>query len=230
LSTSSATAAAPSGSENVARAFGSAYARYLDDELAVDRLPSLTSVARGQAGPPLPLRTRAGTTRVVNVRELGDGAQYVLDLRDHAHTFSVQVSVQRVGARDVIDTVVPPDIDSIVHSTGHAAAPPRGSAAAEAAARRFLAGYLPWLYGHGELARIRNASRSLRAFLRAHVPVIPPTSTGLHGRVAAVGMRRSKSGWTALVNVTDGQETYQIDLSLVQMHQRWLATKVRTVA
>jgi hypothetical protein len=167
---------------------------------------------------------------VVNVRELGDGAQYVLDLRDHAHTFSVQVSVQRVGARDVIDTVVPPDIDSIVHSTSHAPAPPRGSAAAEAAARRFLAGYLPWLYGHGELALIRNASRSLRAFLRAHVPVIPPTSRGLRGRVAAVGMRHSKGGWTALVNVTDGQEIYQLDLSLVRMHLRWLATKVRTVA
>jgi hypothetical protein len=84
----------------------------------------------------------------------------------------------------------------------------------------------PWLYGQGRVSTIHDATAALLAQLKAHPPNIPPSLQGLHPRLAALGMQRHAPGWQALANVTDGRQTYDLTLTVVSDHGRWLVSDV----
>ena len=210
----------------VAAAFAGAYARYLDGLLPAAALPSSMSTARAQAGPVISPADRAGALSVQSLEPLAGGQTFAAQLRDRAHTFAVQLTVGRVGSRWLIIGLQPPDLDSILHTQHRPIAQPSGSAAAARAARAFMGGYLPWLYGEGRASAIHDATAALLGQLRAHPPNIPPSLQGLHPRLAALGMERGAPGWQALANVTDGRQTYDLTLTVVSDHGRWLVTDV----
>ena len=110
-----------------------------------------------------------------------------------------------------------------------ASPPPPGSAAPVRAARAFLAAYLPWLYGQERVSAIPGATPALLRALGQHPPRVPPTFHSLHPRPVAVHMTRAAHRtWTALVNVTDGQDTYNLGLTVAQQHGRWLVNHVNS--
>ena len=107
-----------------------------------------------------------------------------------------------------------------------APAPSRASAAPETAARRFLQGYLRWLYGQAPLHAIEDATTGLLVGLKSHSPRIPPGMRSLHATVSTIALQRHGSGWQALPNVTDGRETYELVLTITQRRGRWLVSGV----
>ena len=54
----------------------------------------------------------------------------------------------------------------------------------------FLAGYLPWYYGHAPASQVRGVTAALLVRLRAHPPNIPPPMAYLQGQVRGIGMER----------------------------------------
>ena len=210
----------------VAAAFAGAYARYLDGLLPAAALPASTPTARAQAGPLIPPADRAGALVAQPLQPLSGGQTFAAQLRDRAHTFAVQLTVGRVGSRWLIVGLQAPDLDSILHTQNRPIPQPSGSAAAARAARAFIAGYLPWLYGQGQVSAIHDATAGLIGQLKAYPPNIPPSLQGLHPRLAALGMQRRAPGWQALANVTDGRQTYDLTLTVVRDHGRWLVSDV----
>lgn len=97
----------------------------------------------------------------------------------------------------------------------------------EAAAVRFLGGYLPFLYGQGAAKSIRAATPQLvERLVRSRVRV-PPAARGHHPRLEAIG-GPSRAGGRALVRarVGDGAVSYTLALALVRRSGRWLVHSV----
>jgi hypothetical protein len=99
----------------------------------------------------------------------------------------------------------------------------------ERAARRFLAGYLPYSYGRAPARSIRGATPALRRELATNPP-----------RVAAVGTRSARprvrelrvSGLNGsrayvLAQVDDGSRTYATSLTIQRRGGRWLVAEVQ---
>ena len=206
--------------------FARGYARYLDGTLTAAGLPGAALSARAQAGPPLPVSARAGRLHVASITALV-GSRYLATIKDRAHRFAVTLTVSAAGGRAIVVSVVAPDLDSILNDHTAAISQPAASGLARRAATRFLAGYLPWLYGHGRAALLRDAAPALIAGLRAHPPRIPITLQGLSPRLAALGMQAAGPGWRAVANVTDGQQTYELSLALTREHGKWRVTTVK---
>jgi hypothetical protein len=83
-----------------------------------------------------------------------------------------------------------------------AQAPP---AAAVRAARRFLAGYLRYLYGHGRARQIRAATPRLRHRLATHPPRVSPATRKRRPRI--IGLRSAAAArgrWTLTARIADG--------------------------
>ena len=221
--------AVPLTENHASAAFARAYVRFLDGHGSADALPYSTASVRGRAatGGQLPADDRRGSLRLVAVKTSGPG-QIILSARNDKGTLYAQETLsntQRQGWR--VTALMTPDFVQAFTKGSSAAAPqPAGSAAAKRAARTFLAGFLPYYYGHGRASAIRDATPALIAHLAAHPPNVPPTMSRLHGRIGAIGMQRTHSGWLALTEVTDGQENYQLNLSLLDVHGRWLVSKV----
>ena len=76
------------------------------------------------------------------------------------------------------------------------------------------------------MSQVHDATAALLGQLKAHPPNIPPSLQGLHPRLAALGMERHAPGWQALANVTDGRQTYDLTLTVVSDHGRWLVSDV----
>jgi hypothetical protein len=209
-----------------AAAFAAAYARYLDGALPAAALPYATGTARAQAGPVIPPAQRAGALVVRSVQPLGGGQTFSAELRDRAHTFAVQLTAGRSGSRWLIVGMQPPDLDSILHAQTRPIPQPSGSQSAASAARAFMTGYLPWLYAEGPVSAIHAATAALIAQLKAHPPNVPPSLQGLHPRLAALGMKRHRPGWDALALVSDGHQTYDLTLTVLNEHGRWLVNTV----
>ena len=152
---------------------------------------------------------------------------YLLTARDQAHAVYAQMTLAEHDGRWRVAQLTPPDFLQAFAAAGPPAPPPpSGSAGAESAARRFLRGYLPWLYGQAPRRAITAATRGLLAGLTAHPPRIPPAMRALAPTVAAIAMQRRGHTWRALPNITDGQETYELALTLTQIHDRWLVSHV----
>lgn len=210
----------------VASTFSSAYARYLDGALPAAALPDATAQARAEAGQLMPARARQGTLKMRSVAAVPGGSTFIAQLADRAHSFDVQLTVGRVRGRQLVTGLVPPDFDSILGPATQPIPQPAGSGSAQQAARAFMAGYLPWLYGKAPVTAIRAAAPAVVASLKAHPPNIPPAMQGLHPRLAALGMQRQGPGWLALANVTDGHETYTLQALLKQANGQWMVTSV----
>ena len=48
----------------------------------------------------------------------------------------------------------------------------------------------------------------------------------LHATFAAIGSNGTGGEWQALANVTDGQESYELVLTLTETRGRWLVSSV----
>ncbi len=229
--TSHASTRGASAQETAAALFAGAYVRFLDGVGSAAALPDATPAVRalaGQAGP-VPASRRRGTLVLAQLRQTQrPGASYFVAAHDRAHTFYAQVTLSQEHGRWVVVQLTPPDFVQALASAGPPApAPPRASAAPETAARRFLQGYLRWLYGQAPLHAIENATTGLLTDLKSHPPRIPPAMRSLHATVAAIAMQRHGGRWQALPNVTDGRETYELVLTLTQRRGRWLVSGAR---
>jgi AcrR family transcriptional regulator len=131
------------------------------------------------------------------------------------------------NGRWLVVELTPPDFVQVFAPAGPPPpGPPRGSAGADDAARLFLRGYLPWLYGQAPLRAITAATSGLLADLKAHPPRIPPTMQALRPKVVAIAMQRRAHGWQAFPNISDGHETYELVLTIAQTRGRWLVSNV----
>lgn len=93
-----------------------------------------------------------------------------------------------------------------------------------AAARRFLGGYLPFLYGRGSARAVAAAAPSLRDRLAASRLRVPPAASRRHPRVVGLDGRRLASD-RVLVTATiadGGPATYPVTLTLARRNGRWL--------
>lgn len=111
------------------------------------------------------------------------------------------------------------------------AASPVGAAqlrAATPSARRFLNGYLGYLYGHTRARAVPDASHRLRATL-AHDPVrITPAQRTRHPRLLALNVEPRAAG-LALGTATIGDGAgvpYPVHLVLADTAGRWLVERV----
>jgi hypothetical protein len=104
---------------------------------------------------------------------------------------------------------------------------PTDVAASKRAARRFLAGYLPYTYGRGRPRRISSATLALRRRLAAQRPRVPARERRRRPRVAllqsnAVGSRRAE----LVALVEDGRRRYSVPLELVRTTTGWRVARV----
>jgi hypothetical protein len=93
------------------------------------------------------------------------------------------------------------------------------------AARRFLAGYLPFTYGHGNAAAIAAATPELRAELARQRPRVPVAERRRHPRLELLqtnGVSRERATLAALVH--DGHRRYTVRLELASTARGWLVT------
>lgn len=97
-------------------------------------------------------------------------------------------------------------------------------AAAARATRRFLTGYLPFLYGRGAAGRVHDATPSvLRAVRRSHARVTP-AQRQRRPRVAALSLTgQTTDSAIATVTIADGGPApYRLSLTVERRAGRWL--------
>lgn len=210
--------------------FAGAYVPFLDGAGTAAALPDATRSVRalaGQAGP-VPAARRRGPLVLAALRAVqGEPGRYVLAASDAAHTFYVTIAVSQQHGRWLVTGLTPPDFVQALAPPGPPAlVPPPGSSAPEHAARAFLDGYLPWLYGQGPLRAIHDTTGALLAGLSRRPPRVPLTMRSLHPKFAAIALQHHRGGWQALPNISDGRETYELVLTMTQTRGRWLVSGV----
>ena len=143
------------GEHAAASLFAAAYVRFLDGAGTASGLPDATAGVRALAGRAgsIPAARRRGTLVMTQLRPaVGAAGSYLLTARDDAHAFYAQMTLAEQHGHWLVVELTPPDFVQVFAPAGPPPpAPPPGSAAAENAARLFLRGYLPWLYGHAPL-------------------------------------------------------------------------------
>lgn len=93
-----------------------------------------------------------------------------------------------------------------------------------AAGRRFLGGFLPFLYGRGSARAIAATAPALRERLAGSRLRVPPAARNRHPRVVRLGGRRLAPG-RVLVTATvedGGVAEYPVSLTLARQGGRWL--------
>jgi hypothetical protein len=106
----------------------------------------------------------------------------------------------------------------------------RAVRAASAAARRFLAGYLPYSYGRRDARAISSATPALRSTLARQAPRVPP-ALAAKARPRLVG-RPQVSGISGgrvilLARIDDGQSRYAALLTVQRRGRQWAVSQVR---
>lgn len=96
------------------------------------------------------------------------------------------------------------------------------------AGRRFLTGYLDYLYGRGSARRIRGATAELSRRLRRDRPRVSPATRRRNPRIAEISTKALGGGRTHVVaEIDDGEiARYPIELVLAGRGGRWLVTRV----
>lgn len=215
---------------SVARAFATAYLAYLDGHTTVIALPHATAAVRAAArgGGTVPERSRQGQLTLVALEPAPRVKHGVLlSARNRAGTLYAQETLARTGHGWRVSGLLTPDfVQAFVKQSTATTPQPLGSAGAGQSARTFLAGYLPYYYGHAPAAAVRADAPALAHYLRAHPPNIPPALQRLDGRVAGIAMAPAGDSWRALVNVHDARSTYQLTLTLAHLRARWVVTAV----
>ena len=100
-------------------------------------------------------------------------------------------------------------------------------AEAKRAARRFLAGYLPYSYGRRSARDIAGATPQLRAELISERPRAPAGERNRRPRIVLLqteGAGRELAAILALVN--DGERRYTVPLELARLQAGWRVTDV----
>jgi len=92
------------------------------------------------------------------------------------------------------------------------------------AAEGFLAGYLAYLYGHGQANRVKDATASLTRSLEANPPRVPPGLDELKPRVLKLLAAPAPSGLIGVTAIVSDQEivNYRIPLLLTRHQGRFL--------
>ena len=98
--------------------------------------------------------------------------------------------------------------------------------AAMAAARRFLAGYLPYSYGQGPARRIEAAAAPLASTLRSAPPRVPAQDRRLRPQLVSLEVASSNGdlGLDLTAVVDDGRRRYSMILAVRPAGDRWLVT------
>jgi hypothetical protein len=96
-------------------------------------------------------------------------------------------------------------------------------------ARRFLDGYLGYLYGHATAHAVRDAVPAPSRSLAARRLIVPPAMRPLRPRVLALGSAPAPPGRIGVnATVNDGElASYQIELILARAHGRLLVATVK---
>ena len=100
---------------------------------------------------------------------------------------------------------------------------------ASTAARRFLAGYLPYSYGRQAATRIRSVAPELRRTLARQAPRVPPALQA-KARPRLQGLTLSGIAGhqvIMLARIDDGQSRYAALLTVQGQGHRWAVTQVR---
>lgn len=132
----------------------------------------------------------------------------------------------RTAARAHPTTVVPatgaPREPSVTPTPGRSAQ----ERAAMQAARRFLAGYLPYSYGRGPAGRIEAAAAPLATMLRRQPPRVPAADRQLRPRLVSLEVASSNGdlGFDLAAVVDDGRRRYSMILAVRPAGDRWLVT------
>jgi hypothetical protein len=106
---------------------------------------------------------------------------------------------------------------------------PRETRAATAAARAFLAGYLPYSYDRTDAQRIRAAAKSLLRQLLSSPPRVPAAvAARSRPRLVSVRAQAATGGANVLVRaiVDDGPRRYGVLLEVRKVAGAWLVTAV----
>jgi hypothetical protein len=206
-------------------AFAASYGRYLDGRLAATALAYATPTVEARVGAPVPADYRAGSLAVAYIHWSRHANSFTVGYRDRAHSYSAQLTVARHRARWQITQLVAPDLDSILRRSRAIALTP-GSRPAARAARRFLRGYLPWLYDHARITAIHAASAQLIGQLRTHPPRVPITLQHVTPVLVALGTQSTRGAWLVLANITAGEQTYQLTVTVARSRGQWRATNV----
>jgi hypothetical protein len=83
--------------------------------------------------------------------------------------------------------------------------------AVEAAARAFMAGYLPFSYGQAAASAIQAVTSQEREDLEANPPQVPAAIHRRHPRIVGVRLKPYAAGeWEVTVTVSDGTLSYPI--------------------
>ncbi len=207
------------------RTFATSYGRYLDGQLPPTALVDGTATAQKQAGVPIPARYRAGNLTVAYVRRSSHRDTFIVGYRDHEHDYSAQLTLAPRRGRWQVTQLLGPDLDSLLRRTRPIPLE-AGSGLAARAAGQFLTGYLPWLYGQARATTIKAATPQLIGQLKANPPRVPPTLERVGPRVVALGTRRARGAWTALANITAGQQTYELTVAVARARGHWWVTRV----
>lgn len=102
--------------------------------------------------------------------------------------------------------------------------------AASTAARRFLAGYLPYSYGRRHADSIRSVAPALKRTLARNAPRVPPA---LAEKARPRVKNLEVSGVTddrhviLMAQIDDGQSSYVALLTLERQGRRWAVSQVR---
>lgn len=121
-------------------------------------------------------------------------------------------------------SAAPPAPDIV---TGHRSAPrdpvsPRELVRARQAARRFLRGYLPYLYSRRARRRVTDATAAVRRSLARGRARVTPTQRRRHPRVAGLSLTAQARGTAvASARIDDGGGAYAITFTLSRHRGRW---------
>lgn len=123
----------------------------------------------------------------------------------------------------------PPAPGPIIGGHGQAAHDPLSNAQrrqAAAAVRRFLTGYLAYLYGRAPADRVAPVTPSVAQTLRSGSARVTPAQRHRHPRVAALRVTgQTTSSALATVQVTDGgPAAYQLTLTVERRDGHWTIT------
>lgn len=96
------------------------------------------------------------------------------------------------------------------------------------AARRFLAGYLPFTYGHGSAQHILAATHALRDALTHGRPRVPPTVRHRRTRIRHLEAETASASEAVVVAlISDGARIYAVAVAMERIDGHWLATGLR---
>ena len=97
---------------------------------------------------------------------------------------------------------------------------------ATAAARRFLAGYLPFLYGQAGRGALGAVTPRLRAWLGAHRDRVTAAERARHPRLVALAFAPRDPSRSVLFEATiaDGDSRYRLRLRVVRQAGQWRVT------